>query len=253
MTVRGRGSASVEAGARWFVGVRSRRSDRLRGSGGVEPGRPRPCRLRWPRTAPIPISGPPLPMRRGSLRPFSPDHRRCSGAGPAPPTRSLERTDPHRDTGHHHQRCNHPLTPPTVGTALSSAKCTSRRPGGGRGGTGQPVGASTVLAVVTGWPAASPTNVLAGPRRRRLSKSVAKAPIAPERRKRNVDIPRFFSPPIPVRSAFATDLDKRRRPRSSQKTHTHHPAPARPRHRADPGPWAAGPGEKGSLSLSHRR
>ena len=34
--------------------------------------------------------------------------------GPAqpPPTRSLERTDPHRDTGHHHQRCNHPLTPP---------------------------------------------------------------------------------------------------------------------------------------------
>ena len=35
--------------------------------------------------------------------------------GPAqpPPTRSLERTDPHRDTGHHHQRCNHPLTPPT--------------------------------------------------------------------------------------------------------------------------------------------
>ena len=221
MTVRGRGSASVEAGARWFVGVRSRRSDRLRGSGGVEPGRPRPCRLRWPRTAPIPISGPPLPMRRGSLRPFSPDHRRCSGAGPAPPTRSLERTDPHRDTGHHHQRCNHPLTPP--------------------------------LAVVTGWPAASPTNVLAGPRRRRLSKSVAKAPIAPEHRKRNVDIPRFFSPPIPVRSAFATDLDKRRRPRSSQKTHTHHPAPARPRHRADPGPWAAGPGEKGSLSLSHRR
>ena len=35
--------------------------------------------------------------------------------GPAqpPPTRSLERTDPHRDTGHHHQRCNHHLTPPT--------------------------------------------------------------------------------------------------------------------------------------------
>ena len=35
--------------------------------------------------------------------------------GPAqgPPTRSLERTDPHRDTGHHHQRCNHHLTPPS--------------------------------------------------------------------------------------------------------------------------------------------
>ena len=36
-----------------------------------------------------------------------------------------------------------------------------------------------------------------GPRRRRLSKSVAKAPIAPGRRRRIVDIPRFFSRPIP--------------------------------------------------------
>ena len=41
-----------------------------------------------------------------------------------------------------------------------------------------------------------------------LSKSVAKAPIASERRRRIVDIPRFFSRPIPARSAFATDLDK---------------------------------------------
>ena len=41
----------------------------------------------------------------------------------------------------------------------------------------------------------------------RLSKSVAKARIGPKRRKRNVDIPRFFSRPIPARSAFATDLD----------------------------------------------
>ena len=44
-----------------------------------------------------------------------------------------------------------------------------------------------------------------------LSRSVAKARIAPKLRKRNVDIPRFFSRPIPARSAFATDLDKRRR------------------------------------------
>ena len=44
-----------------------------------------------------------------------------------------------------------------------------------------------------------------------LSKSVAKARIPPKRRKRNVDILRFFSRPIPARSAFATDLDKRRR------------------------------------------
>ena len=40
-----------------------------------------------------------------------------------------------------------------------------------------------------------------------LSKSVAKAPIAPERRERIVGIPRFSLPPIPPRSAFATDLD----------------------------------------------
>ena len=46
-----------------------------------------------------------------------------------------------------------------------------------------------------------------GPRRRRLSKSAAKARIAPERAKRIVDIPRFFSRPIAPRSAFATDLD----------------------------------------------
>ncbi|MFC2361661.1 MAG: hypothetical protein ACFNME_12815, partial [Actinomyces dentalis] len=40
-----------------------------------------------------------------------------------------------------------------------------------------------------------------------LSKSVAKAPIEPERRRRIVDIPGFFSRPIPTRGAFATDLD----------------------------------------------
>mgnify|MGYP001670793533 CR=1 FL=1 len=46
-----------------------------------------------------------------------------------------------------------------------------------------------------------------GPWRHRLSKSVAKARIAPERRRRIVDIPRFLSRPIPARGAFATDLD----------------------------------------------
>ena len=45
------------------------------------------------------------------------------------------------------------------------------------------------------------------PRQRRLSESVAKAPIAPERAKTNVDIPSFFSPPIRSRGAFATDSD----------------------------------------------
>ena len=40
-----------------------------------------------------------------------------------------------------------------------------------------------------------------------LSKSVAKARIGPERRKRIVGIPHFFSWSIPPRGAFATDLD----------------------------------------------
>ena len=46
-----------------------------------------------------------------------------------------------------------------------------------------------------------------GPRVRRLSKSVAKVRIAPKRRKRIVDIPRFCPPRIPARGAFATDSD----------------------------------------------
>ena len=45
------------------------------------------------------------------------------------------------------------------------------------------------------------------PRRHRLSESVAKARIEPGRRRIIVGIPRFFSRPIPARSAFATDLD----------------------------------------------
>ena len=53
----------------------------------------------------------------------------------------------------------------------------------------------------------TPRHPSRGPRRRRLSESVAKAPIAPRRTKRIVDIPRFFSPSIPARSAFATDSD----------------------------------------------
>ena len=59
--------------------------------------------------------------------------------GPAqgPPTRSLERTDPHRDTGHHHQRCNHHLTPPSssrrfrVQSARFGVGGGARRPGAG--------------------------------------------------------------------------------------------------------------------------
>ena len=57
-----------------------------------------------------------------------------------------------------------------------------------------------------------------------LSKSAAKTPIEPERAKRNVDIPRFCSPPIPARSAFVADLDTPR-PEPSHQPHQHHPEP----------------------------
>ncbi|ALC99837.1 hypothetical protein AM609_10835 [Actinomyces sp. oral taxon 414] len=45
------------------------------------------------------------------------------------------------------------------------------------------------------------------PARGGLSKSATKARIEPRRVRRNVDIPRFSSPPIPPRSAFVADLD----------------------------------------------
>ena len=80
-----------------------------------------------------------------------------------------------------------------VRSARSSAKCTSRRPGAGRAGPEAGVIAEAVIR--------------AGARGVELSKSVAKARIEPGCRKRIVDIPRFFSPPIPARGAFATDSD----------------------------------------------
>ena len=84
------------------------------------------------------------------------------------------------------------------------------------------------------------------PRRHWLSESVAKARIPPKHRKRIVDIPRFFSRPIPARSAFATDSDTPR-PEPPQEPHPHHPAPARPRHHDDPGRSGELSGEKGPL------
>jgi len=76
------------------------------------------------------------------------------------------------------------------------------------------------------------------PRRHWLSESVAKARIPPKHRKRIVDIPRFFSRPIPARGAFATDSDTPPpldRPRSPARTimttpATSPPLPARKAH-----------------------
>ena len=79
-----------------------------------------------------------------------------------------------------------------------------------------------------------------GPQRRRLSKSVAKARIEPERRKRNVDIPRFRPRPIPVRGAFATDLDTT----SPRAVPGAPPAPLRAR--LPPSPRRSGPRDRRS-------
>ena len=65
-------------------------------------------------------------------------------------------------------------------------------------------GIAGALVTAAAQAAAAPRR---GPWWRRLSESVAKTRVAPKRARRNVDIPRFFSRPIPARSAFATDLD----------------------------------------------
>ena len=86
------------------------------------------------------------------------------------------------------------LTAPLEGEMhRSSAKCTPRHP----------VGAGPVQER-SDRRGRRPRR---GPRRRRLSESVAKTRIAPKRRRRIVDIPRFCSPQIPPRDAFATDSD----------------------------------------------
>ena len=98
------------------------------------------------------------------------------------------------------------LSRTTVGTALSNAKCTSRRratpeeSGAAARGPCWLAGAPVVVAVRPLAPSRTPW-------RRRMSKSATKARIEPERRKRIVDIPRFSSRPIPARGAFVADFD----------------------------------------------
>ena len=79
------------------------------------------------------------------------------------------------------------------------ASSLPRREWSGRGRRG-----GRVLRSVRRLPARRPPRPACGGS---LSKSATKAPIEPERARRNVDIPRFSSPPIPARSAFVADLD----------------------------------------------
>ena len=121
-----------------------------------------------------------------AVAPFSPDRWGCSGAGSAP--RSWAAAATSWSAPFLVERCIlHSRM--TVRTALSSARCTSGRQG------------APVAAAVR--PAPAP----AGTRGGAVSESVAKALVESKRRKRIVDIPRFYSWPIPARGDFATDSD----------------------------------------------
>ena len=133
--------------------------------------------------------------RRRPIEPFSPGvvvrgpgRRGRKPFGVVGADRSCARRDVHSAL----ERCISPSRC-AVRSARSSAECTSRRPGAGRAGP-----EAGVIAEVA---------IRAGARGVELSKSVAKARIEPGCPNRIVDIPRFFSPPTPVRGAFATDLD----------------------------------------------
>ena len=99
------------------------------------------------------------------------------------------------------------LSRTTVGTALSNAKCTSRRRAtpeeSGAAARADPVGSPERPS----WSPSGPWRPSRTPWRRRMSKSATKAGIEPERARRIVDIPRFSSQPIPARGAFVADFD----------------------------------------------
>ena len=116
----------------------------------------------------------------------------------------------------------------TVGTALSSAKCTSRR----RGRPGAV--AATRAAHPGGRSDAVCPNLLQGPGSSRSAGRETLLFRASSRRR--------FRCRTPLQQIWT-----RPRPETSQEPHPQHSVPARPRHRDDPGPGAVVPGEKGSF------
>ena len=116
----------------------------------------------------------------------------------------------------------------TVGTALSSAKCTSRR----RGRPG----------AVAATRAAHP-----GGRSDAVCPNLLQRPGSSRSAGRETLIFRVFVRGLSRSGAPLQQIWTRPRPGPSQEPHPHHPAPACPRHRADPGPGTVVPGEKGSF------
>ena len=115
----------------------------------------------------------------------------------------------------------------TVGTALSSAKCTSRR----RGRPG----------AVAATRAAHP-----GGRSDAVCPNLLQRPGSSRSAGRETLIFRAFVRGLSRSGAPLQQIWTRPRPGPSQEPHPHHSAPACPRHRADPGPGTVVPGGKGS-------
>ena len=100
----------------------------------------------------------------------------------------------------------------TVGTALSSAKCTSRRrgaPGEACAAARGPRSLAAAPVVVAGRAVTPPGERSRGSAAALFVQICCKGPIGPGRARRIVDIPRFCSRSIRSQSAFATDLDNR--------------------------------------------
>ena len=123
----------------------------------------------------------------------------------------------------------------TVGTALSSAKCTSRRPGA-------PAAAS-----------ARPAAPLPGTRNNASCPNLLQRPGSHRSAERETLI---FRASARRRSRRGTPLQQiwtTARPGPPQEPHAHHSASAHPHHRSDPGPRTIAPDEKGSRSAADPR
>ena len=156
------------------------------------------------------VSRRPTPFR-SRPRTSCPGPRRPAGAAPIIPGRVPRRGDPPAAGRRHPLR--RPPSSSWHGDPPGAGRRRSPRPGAVVGGRGsRPPDPHLVGAPRTSHESHAPHRSRSSGRsfnlpEGRLSKSVAKAPTGPERRKRIVDIPRFFSRPIPPRDVFVADLD----------------------------------------------
>ena len=123
----------------------------------------------------------------------------------------------------------------TVGTALSSAKCTSRRPGASAAASARP---AAPLPGARGGAVCPNLLQRLGSSRGPRGESLIFRASSRRRSRRGAPLRQIWTRPAPG---------------MPQEPHLHRPAPAHPPHRADPGPRATAPDEKGSHSRPRRR